>query len=597
MMKELPNIQRFTTNLTDKVNAKPDEFTVIGRDTEVRKLSESLLRKTKNSPVLVGDPGVGKTAIVEGFVKKQLNHELPEKLNRTEVIELSIAALQGPDFLQNFENLIQELKENRNDYILFIDEVHMIMGAGDDNGSLDMGNLLKPSLARGEFMVISATTQDEYQTYIEGDSALERRLQRITVLEPTIDHSIDIMNGLRHGFESFYNLTISDEAVRDSVLLSKRYDSEHFLPDKAIDLLESTAARLMLQGKKQLDYIDVADQVEEQTGIPASSITKSNVERAMNLTQTLDQRVLGQPRATETVAHNVQKVLVKHNNPGKPLGSMFFLGPSGTGKTELAKAMAQVMFDDETNMLRFDMSEYKEESATSKFIERATANIRRNPYTIVLLDEMEKANKNVFDLILQILQDGMLTNSRNKTADFSNAYIIMTSNEGFKYIEDKETYEGIPTGQFGIRDSEIMHDIKEELQHRFRPEFVNRIDDIVLFSPLNKAAIKEITTLRMNEYVAMVKQQNNWEIKYSTAVIDYIADTAYDPSYGARPVARTIREKIDNILSYYILYEQIQEPQARFLADIEVVKDTTLGLQDGSRFDDRKIEIKLSKIL
>lgn len=590
-------VEKYTTNLTERIRNNLDDYKVIGRDAETRKLIESLLRRTKNSPVLVGEPGVGKTAIVEGFILRQLEGKLPNRFDGVQVVQLSISSLQGPDFMKNFEGLLHELTDNRDKYILFIDEMHMIMGAGQSKGTMDMGNLLKPSLARGNFMVIGATTSDEYQTFIESDGALERRFQKIMVNEPSVKDAQTIMLGLKPSIERFHGITIEDAAINAAISLSKRYITEHYLPDKAIDLIDAAASRVVLDGKHQLKVADVDKQIEEITGIPTAALNKSNAVRALELPKVLNKRVLGQPRAINTVTAMVNSVLVNHNKAGQPLGSFFFLGPSGTGKTELVKSLAAVLFDDEQNLLRFDMSEYKEKNATTKFIQRATSGIRKQPYTILLLDEIEKANPNVFDLLLQILQDGILTDERGRTADFSNAYVVMTSNSGYKFIDDRMQYEGLPEGDYTVKDATFVKGVKKELLNKFRPEFINRIDEIVVFNQLTPAYLQDITRLRLNEYVKTVKQANNWQISFNDEVVEYIADTAYEPEYGARPIVRTIRDKVDKVVSQVILRKELEEPGTKYHLNLSIKKNEELHLSENSRYDDRMINFSLSKML
>ena len=590
-------IEQYTTNLSKKIANKLDDYVVIGRKDETRKVIESLQRRTKNSPVLVGEPGVGKTAVVEGLAKQILENKVPERLLNTQIVSLNVASLQGENFSQNFERLLAELKEKRDKYILFIDEVHMIMGAGDSKGSLDMGNLLKPALSRGEFRVISATTSDEYHDFIEHDAALERRFQVVKVDEPNDIEAREIMMGLKPTFENYYDMHIDNEAIESSINISKRYINQHFLPDKAIDLVEGAAARLTLTNKKILETRDILDQVQEVTGIPTEQLSKSNIQRSLELSKTLNKRVLGQTRATNAISRRVQKVAVNHNDKKRPLAVEFLLGPTGTGKTELAKTMASVLFDDEDNMLRFDMSEYKDEHAVEKFIERATAGIIKNPYTIVLLDEVEKANPDVFDLLLQIFQDGILTNKRGKTAVFRNAYIILTSNEGFKFINDQMNYVGLPEGEFDSTNDSVMKGIKKELLNRFRPELINRIDDIVMFNQLNMNDVKAITRKRMQEYSEMVLKENGWKVIYDEKVIKYLAETAYEPENGARPIVRVIGNLIDSVISTQILNQQIENPNAKFIIKIDTIKNSSLGLEEDSLYDDRKLQFSMKPFI
>lgn len=589
-------IESFTTNLSSKIKTNPDKYVVIGREEETRKVMESLQRRTKNSPVLVGEPGVGKTAVVEGLAKKIIEGAVPERLKDVDVLTLEVASLQGENFTKNFEQLISELTNQRNKYILFIDEVHTIMGAGSNRGLLDMSNLLKPSLARGDFRVISATTSDEYHEYIEPDAALERRFQQVMVNEPSDDEAEVIMLGLKKSFEDFYGMVIADQAIKDSIYLSKRYINQHFLPDKAIDLLEGTAARLSLSGKQTLNSKDVLDQVQEVTGIPTETLSKSGVQRALELSKVLSKRVIGQIRATNTISRKVQKVAVGHNDPKRPLAVEFLLGPTGTGKTELVKTMASVLFNSEENILRFDMSEFIGAGAVDKFIERATAGIIKNPYTIVLMDEIEKASPAVFDLLLQVFQDGVLTDKRGKTAVFRNAYIIMTSNEGFKFINDQMKYGGLPEGDFDVTKRDIEKGIKKELQNRFRPELINRIDDIVMFNQLSTDAIQTITKKQLDRYASMVKNKNKWKITYTDDVVSFIADTAYDPENGARPVQRTINDLVDDVVSKQVLKYQIKNPNAIFEIHMTIAKDESLNLAENSIYDPRKIKFGIRPI-
>lgn len=590
-------IEQFTTNLSQQVSENPEQYVVIGRDDETIKVIESLQRRTKNSPVLIGEPGVGKTAVVEGLTKRILNGDVPERLIGVQVLILEVASLQGENFTKNFEALIHELKENRDDYILFIDEVHTIMGAGASRGLLDMSNLLKPSLARGDFRVVSATTVDEYHEYIEPDAALERRFQKIMINEPSDDEAAIIMRGLKPSLESFYDLKIDDEAILSSIHLSKRYINDHFLPDKAIDLLEGAAARVTLEKKNSLVLDDILNQVQEVTGIPTESLSKSNVQRALELSEILSKRVLGQVRATDTVSQEVQKVAVKHNDPNRPLAVELLLGPTGTGKTELVKTMAQVLFDSEDNLLRFDMSEFVDAQAVDKFIERATAGIMKNPYTIVLLDEIEKASPAVFDLLLQIFQDGILTNKRGKQAVFRNAYIVMTSNEGFKFINDQMKYGGLPEGKFDVQDKGIERGIKKELQNRFRPELINRIDDIIMFNQLSMKSVQAITAKKFKEYAQMVKQENGWKILYDEEVIKYLAQNAYNPEEGARPVQRTINDLVDTVVSKQILKYQLINPMGKYVMRLRVAKNPGLQLEESSLYDDRKLKFLIKPLM
>lgn len=589
MIAESTSIELFTSNLSKKIADKQDNFVIIGREAETSKVVESLMRRTKNAPVLIGEPGVGKTAIVEKLAIEILNERVPDKLKQMEILELSIASLQGPNFIKNFDSLISEMKQRRDDYILFIDEVHMIMGAGDEKGSLDMGNLLKPALARGDFMIISATTEDEYHKFIRKDGALDRRFQPVQVSEPSKNEAYHIMQGLKPGLESYYGLTIDNDALTHSIAISQRYITAQYLPDKAIDLVEGAAARLLINGQTRLTTDDILKQVEEVTGIPATSLSKSAAQRSLEFTEKLNQRVLGQTRATNTISKRVQKVAVGHNDPNRPLAVEFLLGPSGTGKTELVKTMAEVLFDSEEAMLRFDMSEYKDASAGEKFIERATAGILKNPYTIVLLDEIEKASEDVFDLLLQVLQDGILTNAQGKTAVFRNAYIIMTSNEGFEFIEDQMNYKGIPEGEFDETNNDIVQGIHDELLNRFRRELVNRIDDIIMFNQLSKTAIQAITEKRLKEFTELVHHENGWKISYDEQVVEYIADTAYEPENGARPIARTISRLIDNNLVTQILERGLVNPNAKYHVHISVDDSKT---KENSMFDRRFLTFK-----
>lgn len=591
---ETPQIEAFTTNLSHKIQADRDDYVIIGRESETTHVIESLMRRTKNSPVLIGEPGVGKTAIVEKLAMEILDERVPSKIQGMEIVELSIAALQGPDFIHNFDNLLSELKANLDQYILFIDEVHMIMGAGDQQGSLDIGNLLKPALARGDFMIISATTADEYHQFIRKDGALDRRFQPVQVNEPSIDESIRIMSGLKPVLEDYYQMSIHQSALKNAITISNRYITAQYLPDKAIDLVEGAAARLVLEKGTELTTQDVLKQVEQVTGIPATSLNKTAAQRSLEFSKALEGRVMGQPRAIKTISKRVQKVSVGHNDPNRPLGVEFLLGPSGTGKTELVKTMAEVLFDSEDNMLRFDMSEYKDSSASSKFIERATSGIIKNPYTIVLLDEIEKASEDVFDLLLQILQDGVLTNAQGKTAVFRNAYIVMTSNEGFKFIDDQMNYKGIPEGEFDETNQDIIKGIEKELKNRFRPELVNRIDDTIIFNPLSKSAVRSITKKRLAEYAALVQKQNGWLVTYDQNVVEYIADTAYEPENGARPIGRTISRLIDNVIVTQVLERGLENPNAKYRIHIETkLPDDN---ESNSLFDRRALHFKRAPI-
>ncbi|MDR3241725.1 MAG: ATP-dependent Clp protease ATP-binding subunit [Lactobacillaceae bacterium] len=583
-------IDRFTDDVTERISANPDKYVITGRDPEIQKVITSLTRLTKNSPVLLGEPGVGKTAVVEGFAKEILQTDTLATFANVHVVSLNIAALVGEHFTEYIDALIHELSEKRDDYILFIDELHMIMGAGDSNGSLDAGNILKPALARGDFRVIGATTLDEYHEFIEKDGALERRFQPIMVDEPSIDQTIYILNKMKPRFEKFYSIKVESDAIKSAVEKSVRYINDRFLPDKAIDLLDGASARIKLAKQDVLTADDILKELEIITGIPTSSLTKTSAERGLALRSVLSRRVLGQQRAINSVARAIRRTLVNHNDYGKPLASLLFMGPTGVGKTELAKATAEALFDDENKMIRFDMSEFNQESSGTVFADRAARQIKDNPYTVVLLDEIEKAHSAVFDLMLQIMQDGILTDSTGKTRSFKNALIIMTSNLGYKLINQQNELVGLTHDDFGHSDKSFMNNVSTELKNSFRPEFVNRLDEIVVFNQLDREDIKHITELKLSQYQAMIQRENGWELDYADDLVDYISNEGFDPANGARPIARAINLKLDDPIATLMLKEQQIAPNVAHQITITVEEPE----KRSERFDNRTLAFYLN---
>ena len=611
-----PTLDEYSRDLTRMAReGKLDP--VIGRPEEIETTIEVLSRRTKNNPVLIGDPGVGKTAIVEGIAQRIVNEEVPETLSDKRVLALDLSGLvAGTQYRGQFEErlkkVVDEASENPEGQILFIDELHTVVGAGAAEGSMDASNMLKPALARGELHCIGATTVDEYRKNIEKDAALERRFQPVLVGEPTVDDTMDILRGLKDRYEAHHRVKITEEAIVAAAELSDRYITDRFLPDKAIDLVDQASARVRLRSKTkpvdtreledevrrlkrekdqavsaedfgraqdlkgqiqesqdrlgalkggrqhvaEVTAEDIAEVVSRQTGIPVSQLTQEERERLLKLEGQLHERVVGQEEAVEAVAEAVRRSRAGLSDPDRPIGSFLFLGPTGVGKTELARTLAEALFGDEAAMVRIDMSEFQERHTVSRLVgappgyvgyEEAgqlTERVRRRPYSVLLLDEIEKAHPDVFNILLQILDDGRLTDSQGRTVDFKNAVIIMTSNMGAERIQaharKKESFE------------ELKEDMVQIVRHHLRPEFVNRIDEIIVFRALTKEQIADIARLLLERTRRRLRAQDV-ELEFTQEAVNLVATKGFDPEFGARPLRRTIQRKVDNELSRMLL--------------------------------------------
>jgi ATP-dependent Clp protease ATP-binding subunit ClpC len=624
-----PNLDKYSSDL-NKLAKDGKIDPVIGRTKEIERVIQVLSRRTKNNPCLIGEPGVGKTAIAEGLAQKIIEGKVPDMIKDKRVVSLDLASMIAGakyrgEFEERFKAVMKELKESK-DVILFIDELHTIVGAGAAEGAIDASNILKPVLARGELQIIGATTTDEYRKHIEKDSALERRFQPIMVEEPTIEDTIKILEGLRDRYEAYHRVKITDQGIKAAVELSARYITDRFLPDKAIDLMDEAASMVRLKsittpnGLKSLEdkleelsqekeeainnqnyekaakvrdmerkikaemefkksqwdkekkdsnievgYDEIAAVVSNWTGIPVNKMTMEESQRLLNLEKVLHEKVVGQDEAVESVSRAVRRARVGLKDPKKPIGTFIFVGPTGVGKTYLAKALAEALFGDEDAMIRVDMSEYMEKYSVSKLIGsppgyvgydeggQLTEMVRRRPYSVILFDEIEKAHPDVFNVLLQILDDGRLTDSKGRTVDFKNTVIIMTSNVGATLLkkqnvlgftrqssEEKEEYE------------KMKETIQAELRRTFRPEFLNRIDDIIIFHSLNETQVKEIVDIMIKNLQKRLKKMDI-NVKISDETRSFISKKGFDPEFGARPLERVIRSMIEDQLAEEIL--------------------------------------------
>ena len=628
-----PTLDKFGRDLTAEAKDKKLD-PVIGRAKEIERVIQILTRRTKNNPCLIGEPGVGKTAVAEGLAIKIADGEVPELLKDKRVIALDLTGMIAGtkyrgDFEERITNAIDEVKKS-SDIILFIDELHTIVGAGSAEGSTDAANILKPSLARGEFQVIGATTLNEYRKFIEKDAALERRFQPVTVGEPTEEEAVQILQGLRDKYEAHHKVKITDEALKAAVKLSSRYITDRYLPDKAIDLIDEAASKVRLSaytapdGVKDLEAKvkeieleksaaissqdfekaaklrdeekeinqkltdlrekwhennanisqevtenEVASIVSGWTGIPVVRLTEEESEKLLKMEEILHKRIVGQEEAVSAVSRAIRRGRVGLKDPKRPTGSFIFLGPTGVGKTELCKALAESIFGDEKALIRFDMSEYMEKHTVSRLVGsppgyvgydeggQLTEKIRRNPYSVVLFDEIEKAHPDVFNILLQILDDGILTDSQGRKVDFKNTIIIMTSNVGARLITDRKSL-GFSGGECTLDDNEVKADVMGELKRQFKPEFLNRVDDIIVFKQLKKDDIKEIAKRLLNVLANRVAARDI-TIEFTDEAISKIADEGFDPVYGARPLKRAIQTKIEDKLSEEMLDNKIKD--------------------------------------
>ena len=627
-----PTLDEFGKNLTELAKqGKIDP--VIGREKEIKRVIQILSRRNKNNPCLIGEPGVGKTAIAEDLALKIVNGEVPEMLANKTIYSLDLTSMVAGtkyrgDFEERIKKAMDEVKDNK-DVILFIDEIHNIMGAGAAEGAVDAANILKPSLARGEIQVIGATTISEYRKNIEKDAALERRFQPVTVGEPTEEETVEILKGLRDKYEAHHKVKITDEAIDSAVKLSSRYINDRFLPDKAIDLIDEAASVVRLNAytlpqnlKDMEDEIkrlnaekqdavnnqkfedaakfrdkaneltkllddekskwrnssnhdvkavssdEIAQVVSSWTGVPVSQLTKEESERLLNMENILHKRIVGQDKAVSAISKAIRRGRVGLKNPNRPIGSFIFLGPTGVGKTELCKSLAEAMFGDENAIIKLDMSEYMEKHTVSKLIGappgyvgfdeggQLTEKIRRKPYSVVLFDEIEKAHPDVFNMLLQILEDGVLTDSQGRKVSFKNAIIIMTSNVGASKITDEKLALGFV--QEDGKKLSIEDLVMPDLKKTFKPEFLNRLDDIIVFNQLEQSDIEEIAK-RMLKSLQKRTHDLGIELDFTDAAITELAKEGFDKTYGARPLRRAIQSKIEDKLSELILDKTIGE--------------------------------------
>ena len=619
------NLKKYGKDLTTL--AENNEIDpVIGRDTEISRVIEILCRRTKNNPCLIGEPGVGKTAVAEGLALQIAKGDVPELLKNKRVISVDLTCMVAGtkyrgDFEERIKNIIEEVSKDGN-VILFIDELHNIVGAGSAEGAVDAANILKPSLARGELQVIGATTIDEYRKYIEKDAALERRFQTVSVEEPTPENALLMLNGVKAYYEKFHNVEITDEAMKAAVELSARYITDRFLPDKAIDLIDEAAARVRLKGytppeeiktleknvrdisdrkytaidnqdfeaaarlrdeeKESLKVLKIKKQewqdlcrtdikkvtkehiasvVSIWTGVPVSKLTKEESQKLLDLENMLHQRVVGQTEAVNSVAKAVRRGRSVFKNPKRPIGSFLFLGPTGVGKTELTKALAECLFGSEQSIIRFDMSEYMEKHSVSRLVGsppgyvgfeeggQLTEKVRRHPYSIILFDEIEKADAEIYNILLQILEDGVLTDSNGRKIDFKNSVLIMTSNIGAKLIsENKNALGFVDSADANKNVQRIKTLVEEEVKRFFKPEFINRIDEMIVFTALSENELKEIAEKMLDE-LAVRCAEGGIKIKFSQSVVELIIRKGFDPTYGARPLRRAVTAEIEDVLA------------------------------------------------
>ncbi len=630
--QQAATLEEFGTDLT-QLAAEGKLDPTVGREREIERMIQILGRRTKNNPVLLGEPGVGKTALAEGLAQRIINNDVPDILENKQVISLDMGSLvAGTRFRGEFEERIKtimaEIRASGN-IVLVIDEIHTIIGAGAIEGSVDAANILKPALARGELQCIGATTLDEYRKHIERDAALERRFQPIMVGEPTVEETVDILMGVRSAYEQHHRLIISDEAVVAAAGLSDRYISDRFLPDKAIDLIDEAGSRVRLKNsktppelkelKQQLQKItknkeaavgdrdfemasklrdselelqskldeasnnkhnsnptvteeDIADIVGSWTGIPVTKLTESESEKLLQMEDTLHQRLIGQDDAVKAVSRAIRRARVGLKNPNRPIASFIFSGPTGVGKTELTKALATYFFGSEEAMIRLDMSEFMERHTVSKLVGsppgfvgydeggQLTEAVRRRPYTVVLFDEIEKAHPDVFNMMLQILEDGRLTDSKGRTVNFNNTILIMTSNVGSKVIEKGggglgfEFDEDQQEGQY----NRIRNLVNEELKQYFRPEFLNRLDEIIVFRQLTKDEVKEIAEILLGDVFGRLKEREIG-IKVSDRFKELVVSEGFDPKYGARPLRRAIMRLLEDVLAEELLSGRVKD--------------------------------------
>ena len=630
----IPTLEKYGRDLTAEAKANKLD-PVVGRENEIGRIIQILSRRTKNNPCLIGEPGVGKTAIVEAIAWRICEGTVPKTMAGKRIFSLDLSgAIAGSKYRGEFEerlkNIIDEV-QNSGNIILFIDEIHTIVGAGGAEGSMDASNILKPSLTKGNLQVIGATTISEFRKYFEKDAALERRFQPVTVEEPTEKQAVEILKGLKSAYEDFHNVTISDEAIRAAVKLSSRYINDRNLPDKAIDLIDEACSKMRIREvpkpksvkdkeidvaelnlelemcvrhadfksateiKKQLDKaqnklnkaiakwegteeefrpIITENSIEEVvamwTGIPVTRLEKNEQKRLLDLEKVLHKRMIGQEEAVSAVAKAVRRGRVGLKNPNRPIGSFLFLGPTGVGKTELSKTLAEAVFGTEDSIIRVDMSEYMEKHSVSKLIGsppgyvgfedggQLSDKVRQNPYSVVLFDEIEKAHPDVFNVLLQVLDDGHITDSKGRKVSFKNTIIIMTSNAGANRIVDPK-HLGFSQGDTEKADYEKMKaNVMEEVKLMFRPEFLNRIDDIIVFHTLSESEVKSIVSLMLKNLAKQVKEQMDIALSFTSSLKTYLAKESYDKKFGARPLRRMIQNKVEDMLAEEVLAEKVK---------------------------------------